>query len=99
VAAELSDKCEVQITYIVGVTQPVYILVNTLGTGKIIEDEIVELIKKYFYLRLKAIISHLKRLRSVYEKTADYGHFGRDDYDFIWENIDISESLRTEAGL
>lgn len=99
VAAGLSDQCEVQIAYAIGVAQPVSLLIDTFGTAKIPEDVIVELVKKNFDLRPKAIIGHLKLLRPIYQKTAAYGHFGREDPDFTWELTDKAEILRTQAGL
>ncbi|MCK4550430.1 MAG: methionine adenosyltransferase domain-containing protein, partial [Candidatus Aenigmarchaeota archaeon] len=99
VAAGLSDQCEVQIAYAIGVANPVSLLVDTFGTAKIPEDTIVELVKKNFDLRPKAIIDHLKLLRPIYKKTAAYGHFGREDPDFTWEYTDKAEILKTQAGL
>jgi S-adenosylmethionine synthetase len=96
VAAGLADKCEVQISYAIGVAQPVSIMVNTFGTGKIPDDEIRELVEKHFDMRPKAIISHLDLLRPIYAKTAVFGHFGRDDPDFTWERTDKAEMLRRE---
>lgn len=98
VAAGLADKCEVQVAYAIGVSQPVSINVDTEGTAKISEDKIIELIRKHFDLRPKAIIEHLKLLRPIYQKTAAYGHFGRNDPDFTWEKTDKAEALRKDAG-
>ena len=98
VAAGLADKCEVQVAYAIGVAQPVSILVNTFGTGKISEEKIAELIQKQFDFRPKAIIQQLNLLRPIYRKTAAYGHFGRDDPDFTWEKTDRAEALKKEAG-
>ncbi|MBU0456673.1 MAG: methionine adenosyltransferase [Nanoarchaeota archaeon] len=97
VAAGLADKCEVQAAYAIGVAQPVSILVNTFGTGKIPEEKIVDLVKKNFDFRPKAIIEQLNLLRPIYKKTAAYGHFGRSDPDFTWEKTDRAEVLRSEA--
>lgn len=99
VAAGLADKCEVQVAYAIGVADPVSVNVDTEGTAKITEDKIVDLITKHFDLRPKAIIEQLKLLRPIYQKTAAYGHFGRDDPDFTWENTDKAEALRNDSGL
>jgi S-adenosylmethionine synthetase len=99
VAAGLANKCEVQIAYAIGVANPVSVMVNTFGTGKIPDDKIVELVKKHFDMRPRAIIEHLKLLRPIFRKAACYGHFGRDDPDFTWERTDKVEELRRDAGL
>jgi len=99
VAAGLADECEVQIAYAIGVAQPVSVMVNTFGTGKISDEKLIEIVKKVFDMRPRAIIEHLKLLRPIYRKTAVYGHFGRDDPDFTWEKTDKAEILRKEAGL
>jgi S-adenosylmethionine synthetase len=96
VAAELAAQCEVQISYAIGVAQPVSVMVNTFGTGKIPDGRILELVRKHFDLRPKAIIDHLDLLRPIYRKTAIFGHFGRDDPDFTWEKTDMAETLATE---
>jgi len=98
VAAGLSDQCEVQIAYAIGVAYPVSVLVDTFGTNKIPEEKIAELVKKHFDLRPKAIIECLDLLRPIYKKTAAYGHFGRNDPDFTWEKTDMADVLRKEAG-
>ena len=94
VAAGLAEQCEVQISYAIGVAQPVSVMVNTYGTGKIPDTQILELVKKNFDMRPKAIIDHLKLLRPIYRKTAVFGHFGREDPDFTWEKTDKAEILR-----
>ncbi|MEA3343540.1 MAG: methionine adenosyltransferase [archaeon] len=99
VAAGLADKCEVQVAYAIGVAEPVSINVDTEGTAKIPEDKIVELVRKHFDLRPKAIIDSLRLLRPIYLKTAAYGHFGRNDPDFTWENTDRAEAMKKDAGL
>ena len=99
VAAGLANKCEVQLAYAIGVAQPVSINVDTEGTAKVSEDKIIELIGKHFDLRPRAIIDGLKLLRPIYAKTAVYGHFGRNDPDFTWENTDKADALRKDAGL
>jgi S-adenosylmethionine synthetase len=88
VAAGLADRCEVQISYAIGVPQPTSILVETFGTHKIPETEIAELVKKHFDLRPRAIIDMLQLLNPIYRQTAAYGHFGRDDLDLSWEKTD-----------
>ncbi|MDD5031716.1 MAG: methionine adenosyltransferase [Patescibacteria group bacterium] len=99
VAAGLAEKCELQVAYSIGVAEPVGIYVNTFGTNKIPEEKIIDLIKKNFDFRPKAIIDYLNLKRPIYQKTAAYGHFGRDDKDFIWEKTDKAELLKKEAGL
>jgi len=99
VAAGIADRVEVQIAYAIGVPEPVSILVDTFGTGKIEQDAIVKLIKNNFSLTPKGIIDALDLRRPIYRKTAAYGHFGRDDEDFTWEKTDKSKTLKKEAGL
>jgi S-adenosylmethionine synthetase len=94
VAAGLADECEIQISYAIGVAHPISVFVNTFGTGKLPDDEILELVKKHFDMRPKAIIDHLRLLRPIYRKAAVFGHFGRDDPDFTWERTDKAEELR-----
>ena len=99
VAAGLADKCEVQLSYAIGVAQPTSVNVETFGTNKIPEAKIVELVKKNFKLTPKWIIEHLNLRRPIYRKTAAYGHFGREDPDFTWERTDMADTLKLEAGL
>ena len=99
VAAGLADKCEVQISYAIGVAEPTSINVNTFGTGKIPDEKIAELVRKHFRLTPKGIIQSLDLLRPIYRKTAAYGHFGREDPDFTWEKKDKAELLKKEAGI
>ncbi|MHB1291481.1 MAG: methionine adenosyltransferase [Sulfuricella sp.] len=99
VAAGLASKCEVQIAYAIGVARPVSMMVNTFGTGKIADEKIVKLIEAHFDLRPKAIIQSLNLLRPIYTKTAAYGHFGREEPEFTWENTDKADALRADAGL
>jgi S-adenosylmethionine synthetase len=99
VAAELADKCEVQLAYSIGVAQPVSVLVSTFGTGKVPEEKISEAVRRVFDLRPKAIIDHLRLARPIYRKTAAYGHFGRNDPDFTWEKTDKADALRKELGM
>lgn len=94
VAAGLADQCEVQISYAIGVAEPVSIMVNAFDTGKIPDGEILELVKKHFDIRPKAIIEHLDLRRPIYRKTAVFGHFGREDTDFKWEQTDKTEILK-----
>jgi S-adenosylmethionine synthetase len=94
VAAGLADECEIQLSYAIGVAHPISVFVNTYGTGKLSDDEILELVKKHFDMRPKAVIEHLQLLRPIYRKTAVFGHFGRDDPDFKWEMTDKADELR-----
>ena len=94
VAAGLADECEIQISYAIGIAHPISVFVNTFGTGKLPDEEILVLVQKNFDLRPKAIIDHLCLLRPIYRKTAVFGHFGRDDPDFTWERTDKAEELR-----
>jgi S-adenosylmethionine synthetase len=96
VAAGLADRCEVQLSYAIGVANPLGIYVDTFGTGKLSEEKIVLLIRKYFPLKPADIISQLKLKRPIYRKTAAYGHFGRNDADFTWEKADKVEVLKKE---
>lgn len=99
VAAGLADKCEIQLAYAIGVAQPVSVLVDTFGTGKIAEDKIAELVSKNFSLSPAAIIKALDLRRPIYKQTAAYGHMGRTDIDLPWERIDKAASLKEQAGL
>ncbi|HEX5393737.1 MAG TPA: methionine adenosyltransferase [Rhodocyclaceae bacterium] len=99
VAAGLASKCLVQVSYAIGVAQPTSVWVTTQGTGKISDEKIAELVKKHFDLRPKGIVAMLDLLRPIYQKTAAYGHFGRDDADFTWETTDKAAALRADAGL
>jgi len=99
VAAGLADKCEVQLSYAIGVAHPTSINVDTFGTNKVPEDKINEAVKKHFKLTPQWIIERLDLLRPIYKKTAAYGHFGRDDPDFTWEKTDMVDVLRKEVGL
>lgn len=97
VAAGLAKKCEVQVAYAIGKAQPVSVAVNTFGTGKISDDKLVEIVKKVFDFRPKAIIDALDLQRPIYEDTAAYGHFGKPDYS--WEKTDKADELKKAAGL
>lgn len=99
VAAGLADKCEVQLAYAIGVANPLSLMVETFGTGRVEEEKIVALIRAYFDLRPAAIIQNLNLRRPIYKQVAAYGHFGRDDLDLPWEQTDKAELLRREAGL
>jgi S-adenosylmethionine synthetase len=99
VAAGLAKKCEVQLSYAIGVAQPTNINVQCFGTEKIPEEKINSIVKKVFDLRPKAIIQDLNLKRPIYQKTAAYGHFGRNDTDFTWERTDKADLLRKESGL
>ena len=99
VAAGLADKCEIQLAYAIGVAHPVSVLVETFGTGKIIEDKIAELVRKNFSLSPTGIIRELDLLRPIYKQTAAYGHFGRTDVDLPWEHTEKAAALREQAGL
>ncbi|MDE1764214.1 MAG: methionine adenosyltransferase, partial [Thaumarchaeota archaeon] len=99
VAAGLAERCEVQVAYAIGVAQPVSLMVSTFGTSKIPEEQIENLVRKHFDMRPAAIISQLKLKSPIYRKTAAYGHFGRAETEFSWENTDKAETLRKAAGL
>ncbi len=97
VAAGLAERCEVQLAYAIGVAEPVSVLVETFGTGKVPNDKLQEMIRANFSLTPRGIIESLKLRRPIYRKTAAYGHFGRDDKDFTWEATDKAEALREQA--
>ena len=99
VAAGLADCCEVQLSYAIGVADPLSIHVDTEGTGKVSDEKIVELIRKHFPLTPAGMISHLKLRRPIYKETARNGHFGRPLPNFTWEKTDKAEALRKDAGL
>ena len=99
VAAGLADRAEIQISYAIGVAQPISISVETFGTGKVEDSLIHDLVIKYFDLRPAAIIADLDLRRPIYKATAAYGHFGREDLDLPWEKTDKAALLRSEAGL
>ncbi|VVD64106.1 methionine adenosyltransferase [Pandoraea terrigena] len=99
VAAGLASKCVIQVSYAIGVARPTSVMVNTFGTGKISDQRIAELIEKHFDLRPKGIIQMLDLLRPIYEKTAAYGHFGREEPEFSWEATDRADILLADAGL
>lgn len=97
VAADLADRCEIQLAYAIGIAKPVSVLVTTFGTAKVDESKLAELVQDVFPLTPAGIINHLRLRRPIYKKTAAYGHFGRDDPDFTWESLDKVEELKTKA--
>jgi S-adenosylmethionine synthetase len=99
VAAGIADRCEIQLSYAIGVAHPISVMVETFGTGRISDEQIQELINKHFDLRPGAIIRDLNLRRPIYKATAAYGHFGRTDIDAPWEKTDKADLLRREAGL
>jgi S-adenosylmethionine synthetase len=99
VAAELAKKCEVQISYAIGVAQPVSVMINAYRTGKIPSDQIAKIVLEHFDLRPTQMIKKLNLLRPIYKKTAAYGHFGRNDPDFTWEKTDMVDTLKKAAGI
>jgi S-adenosylmethionine synthetase len=99
VAADLASKCLVQVSYAIGVAQPTSVMIDTYGTGKISDEKLTELVLRHFDLRPKGIVNMLNLLRPIYEKTAAYGHFGREEPEFTWENTDKAAALRADAGL
>jgi len=99
VAAGLADRVEVQVAYTIGVAEPVSLMVDTFGTGKISPDRIAEIIRETFSFKPANMVKHLRLLRPIFRKTACHGHFGRSDPDFSWEKIDMVDTLREKAGL
>ena len=99
VAAELADRCEVQLAYAIGVAEPVSLYVNTFGTNKIPENQIEDIVRNNFDMKPSGIISQLDLKRPIYKKTAAYGHFGRNEPEFYWEKTDKADILKQSAGL
>ena len=99
VAAGLADRCEIQVSYAIGVAKPTSITVDTFGTGKIDDDRIAQIVADTFDLRPYGITKMLDLVRPIYQKTAAYGHFGREEPEFTWEKTDKAEALRSAAGL
>jgi len=99
VAAGLADRCEIQVAYAIGVAHPVSLMVETFGTERIERSKIVQLVQEHFDLRPGAFRKYLDLHRPIYQKTAAYGHFGREDHDFTWEKTDKADTLREAAGL
>jgi S-adenosylmethionine synthetase len=99
VAAGLAERCEIQVSYAIGVAEPTSISVNTFGTGKVDEDRLVEIVRGHFDLRPYGLVKMLDLIRPIYTKTAAYGHFGREEQEFTWEHLDKVAALRDAAGL
>ena len=99
VAAGLANKCEIQLAYAIGIAEPVSILIDTFGTGKIADEKIAELVAKNFDLTPGGIIKHLDLRRPIYRQVAAYGHFGRTDIELPWEKTDKADSLKAQAGI
>jgi S-adenosylmethionine synthetase len=97
VAAGLAARCEIQVSYAIGVAEPTSISIDTFGTGKVSDAQIVDLVREHFDLRPKGLIAMLKLKRPIYRKTAAYGHFGREDKDFTWEKTDKASALKKKA--
>ena len=98
-AAGLADKCEVQVAYAIGVAHPISVMVETFGTERISRAQITQIVEENFDLRPGAFREYLDLHRPIYQKTAAYGHFGREDHDFTWEKTDKADALRDAAGL
>jgi S-adenosylmethionine synthetase len=99
VAAGIADRCEIQVSYAIGVAEPTSISIETFGTGRIDDARIIQLVRAHFDLRPKGLIAMLDLLRPIYLQTAAYGHLGRDDIDLSWEKTDKADMLKSEAGL
>ncbi|MCG8535545.1 MAG: methionine adenosyltransferase [Pseudomonadales bacterium] len=99
VAAGLADRCEIQVSYAIGVAEPTSISINTFGTNKVSEEQIATLVREHFDLRPRGVIEMLDLRRPIYRPTAAYGHFGREDAGFTWENTDKADALRSDANL
>ena len=99
VAAGLASKCQIQISYAIGIAQPTSVMVTTFGTGKVSDEKIEQLVREHFDLRPKGIVQMLNLLRPIYRKSAAYGHFGRDEPEFSWERTDKAAALKAAAGL
>ena len=99
VAAGLADRCEIQVSYAIGVAEPTSIAIETFGTAKVSEDRIETLVREHFDLRPYGILQMLDLIKPIYRKTAAYGHFGREEPEFTWEKTDKAEALRADAGL
>ena len=99
VAAGLTDRLEIQVSYAIGKAHPLSISVETFGTGQVEDNTIIELLHKHFDFRPAAIISNLNLRQPIYKRSAAYGHFGREDVEFPWERTDKADILRAEAGL
>jgi S-adenosylmethionine synthetase len=99
VAAGLAEKCQIQISYAIGIAQPTSVMVTTFGTGKVSDEKIEQLVREHFDLRPKGIVQMLDLLRPIYRKSAAYGHFGREEPEFSWERTDKAAALKAAAGL
>jgi S-adenosylmethionine synthetase len=99
VAAGLADRCEIQVSYAIGVAEPTSISIDTFGTAKVAESTIIDLVRTHFDLRPKGLINMLDLKRPIYRLTAAYGHFGREQADFTWERTDKADALRAAAAL
>ena len=99
VAAGLASRCQIQVSYAIGIARPTSVMVTTFGTGKISDEKLAELVREHFDLRPKGIVQMLDLLRPIYQKTAAYGHFGREEPEFSWERTDKAALLRASAGL
>lgn len=99
VAAGLADRCEIQVSYAIGVAEPTSVSVNTFGSGKVSDERLVELIAEHFDLRAGGLVKMLDLLRPIYRATAAYGHFGREEAEFTWERTDKAEALKAAAGI
>lgn len=99
VAAGLADRCEVQISYAIGVAEPTSITINTFGTGKIAQDKLEALVREHFDLRPVGLVTMLDLIRPIYQPTAAYGHFGRETPEFTWEHTNLADTLRDAAGI
>ena len=99
VAAGIAERCELQLSYAIGVAEPTSISIDTFGTGKLTDSRIVELVRQHFELKPRGLIQMLDLLRPIYRDTAAYGHFGREEPNFTWEQTDKADALRADAGL
>ena len=99
VAAGLADRCEIQVSYAIGVAEPTSVSVNTFGSGKVSDEKLVELIREHFDLRAGGLVKMLDLLRPIYRATAAYGHFGREEPQFSWEQTDKADALKASAGI
>ena len=99
VAGGLATQCQIQISYAIGIAEPTSISIDTFGTGKLNETELIKLVREHFDLRPKGIVQMLDLLRPIYGKTAAYGHFGREEPEFTWERTDKALTLKAAAGL
>ena len=97
VAAGLADKCEIQLSYAIGVAEPTSVMVETFGTGKVDEETLTKLVREHFDLRPYGIVTMMDLVQPIYRDTATYGHFGREDLDLPWERTDKAEALRGAA--